>query len=190
MQEEREDGLLARAGLPDAFRYLAQACPRDTWSERQLHASASHWLEIHAWFRARLAELDVLGQGWRAGGVEASAFQRAVMPRLRQFLGHLEGHHQIESQAYFPAMAAQEPAMAKGFELLDRDHHAVHSLLADLAHAANGFNQALAAGRDPAAPGEALAQAMAAVSIPIGRHLSDEEEIVIPLLTLRGDPLL
>ena len=43
-------------------------------------------------------------------------------------------------------------------------------------------------GGDLAPHAEALVAAIEAGAGPIGRHLRDEEEIVVPVLTLRGDP--
>lgn len=184
------DDLLLREGLPEPFRYLAAQCPRQDWSTPgRIHATAKHWLDIHRWFRGALGELTGLGGKWRAGGLDPADYQAAVMPRLRQFLSHLEGHHNIESHSYFPALAALEPPMAAGFELLDRDHEAVHGLLVGMAEAANGLNRALPGGGDVRPQGDALAAAIAATAGPLLRHLSDEEEIVIPVLTLRGDPM-
>lgn len=190
MQPSGDDHLLLRDGLPEEFRYLAADCPRQDWSTPgRIHATAAHWLDIHRWFRGALGNLGEVAAGWRAGRLDGPAFQQAVMPRLRQFLSHLEGHHNIESHSYFPALAALEPPMAAGFELLDRDHEAVHALLVGTAEAANGFNRALQAGGDLRPHGDALAAAIAAVPGPLLRHLSDEEEIVVPVITLRGDPI-
>ena len=49
-----DDDLLARDGLPEAYRYLLADCPRAGWSPAAIHATASHWLEIHRWFRGAL----------------------------------------------------------------------------------------------------------------------------------------
>jgi len=187
---EPADHLFLRACLPDPFRFLERDVPRASWPEAgRIHAMAAHWLEIHDWFRARLSDLDGLSTDWREGRIEEPvAFQAALMPRLQQFLQNLDGHHQRESRMYFPAFVRQEPRIAAGIELLDRDHDAVHGLLEAMVEAANGFNRAVAARADAAAPGEALAGAIQAAVAPLGRHLHDEEDIVVPLLTLRGDP--
>jgi iron-sulfur cluster repair protein YtfE (RIC family) len=89
---------------------------------------------------------------------------------------------------YFPAFARLEPRIAPGIELLDRDHDAVHGLLERMVETANGFNKAVADKADTAKPGELLADAVEAASTPLARHLHDEEDIIVPLLTLHGDP--
>lgn len=184
------DDLLVRPGLPADFQYLEQGCPRAEWGdEGRIHAMAAHWLDVHGWFRGMLEGLTGLTGDWREGRIAAaSQFQAGVMPRLQQFLQNLDGHHQRESRMYFPAFGKLEPRIAPGIALLDRDHDAVHRLLEGMVEAANGFNRAVAAGEDPAASGEALAAAIESAVAPLGRHLHDEEDIIIPLLTLHGDP--
>jgi hypothetical protein len=183
-----DDDLFQRTGLPARFRYLEDQCARAAWPELAIHPTARRWLQVHDWFRGMAQGLVDLGDARREGRIEAVAYRAAAMPRLRQFLGNLEGHHHHESEGYFPALAAAEPAMRQGFELLDRDHEAIHALLAATAEAAVALNQVYAADmlRSKA---DALAGAVEALVIPVRRHLLDEEEIVVPVLTLRGDPV-
>lgn len=184
------DALDERAGLPAPFRYLEQGCPRSAWSEAgRIDAMAAHWLEIHGWFRQMLGGLTGQTGQWRDGQFPAAPqYQAALMPRLQQFLQNLDGHHQRESRIYFPAFIKQEPKIAAGIELLDRDHEAVHRMLERMVETANAFNMAVRDGQDLKAPGEALADAIEGASGPLERHLHDEEDIVVPLLTLHGDP--
>ena len=181
------DELFEREGLPADFRWLEEGCPRPEWSSPgRIDEMAAHWLEIHGWFRHMLAELVRIGGDWRAGRFgDAQAFQREIMPRLQAFLQNLDGHHQRESRMYFPAFIKQEPRIKAGIELLDRDHDAVHRLLEDMVEKANAFNRAVMEYKPPA---EALVASIETAAGPVERHLHDEEDIVIPLLTLHGDP--
>ena len=183
------DDLHLRAGLPAEFRYLEPACARADWPALRLHPTAAHWLEVHDWFRGMLEGLVDLGADWREGRIDASAYRTRAIPRLRHLLSHLDGHHHYESRAYFPAMAALEPGMAKGFDLLDRDHEAIERLMSAMAEAATGLSRAAADAHDPAPHVAALAREIDHGGALIGRHLLDEEEIIVPVLTLRGDPL-
>lgn len=149
---------------------------------------AAHWLEIHGWFRGMLEGLTGLAAQWREGRFTPAQFQSLIMPRLQQFLQNLDGHHQRESRMYFPAFARQEPRIAEGIALLERDHEVVHGLLEGMFETATAFNRAIAEKADPTMPGAALCTAIEEASGPLKRHLHDEEDIVIPLLTLHGDP--
>ncbi|MDB5440976.1 MAG: hypothetical protein JWM33_3403 [Caulobacteraceae bacterium] len=186
---EASDELHLRSGLPAEFRYLEAACPRANWAAMKLHPTADHWLEIHAWFRGMMQDLVELGADWREGRVAAPAYRVAAIPRLRQLLGNLHGHHHHESENYFPALAALEPDMAKGFALLDRDHDAIELLLSEMAQAGTALNQAAAQAGDLRPHAGTLTAAIERGGFLIGRHLTDEEEIIVPVLTLRGDPL-
>ena len=59
------------------------------------------------------------------------------------FLGQLDGHHAIEDEHYFPLFAKAESRLARGFEILDGDHHVIHDALERNADAANAFLRAL-----------------------------------------------
>ena len=184
----RDDDLHRRAGLPAAFRYLEQDCARADWPVLRLHPSALHWLAIHAWFRGALQDLADQGEAWREQRQDAAGYHAEALPRLGRLLGHLQGHHHIESEAYFPALARLEPDMAQGFALLDRDHEAIEGLMAAMAQAAVGLDRAAAGAQDLTPHAAALVAQIERGGGLIGRHLTDEEEIVVPVFTLRGDP--
>jgi hemerythrin HHE cation binding domain-containing protein len=181
------DALDKRDGLPGEFRYLEPGCPRSAWPTIGLHPTAQHWLEVHGWFRGQMTDLVDLGGHWREGRISASDYRLAATPRVRHLLNNLHHHHNLESHHAFPLLSAAEPGMAKGFALLDRDHDAIEHLLSSIAGAANVLIQA---GREPGdlSPHAAsLSDHIDRGTTLIGRHLWDEEEIVVPVLTLRGD---
>lgn len=181
------DALQHRDGLPSEFRYLEQAYPRSGWPTLDMHPSAEHWLQIHDWFRGQVQDLTGLGSQWREGKIGASQYRGAATPRLRQFLNNLHHHHTIESTYAFPALIAAEPAMTGGFALLDRDHDAIEHLMAAMVEAANALIRA-GNGPDDLTPlADALAGAIDGGTMLIGRHLWDEEEIIVPVFSLRGD---
>lgn len=178
------DALTQRTGLPEAFRYLEAACPRAQWPTLPIAPMAQHWLDVHRWFRAQTADLVRLGALWREGQTDAAQYRAASAPRLRQLLTNLHHHHTLETQHAFPQMAAAEPRMAAGFDLLDRDHDLIDARLAELADSANALLRALS---PTPVLAETLADRLEATTTLIGRHLDDEEEIVVPVLTLRGE---
>ena len=184
------DALDRRDGLPAAFRFLETGCPRSAWPTMALHPLAQHWLDIHGWFRGQIAELEAIGGAWREGRIDAAAYRAAAPPRLGQLLNNLHHHHTLETEQAFPMLMGAEPRMADGFALLDRDHDAIEHLLSAMAEAANALVQA---GFDPGASASALPPLAENLSDRIERgaalinnHLRDEEEIVVPVLTLRG----
>lgn len=183
-----EHALHERTRLPEAYAWLEREHPRADWPTLRLHAAARFWLERHAWFRTTQVRMVEQGRRFHEGGSDSLGFARATLPALSGFLQHLDGHHRIESEHYFPAMAVQEPRMQAGFDLLDRDHETIHQILAELAEAAVALQRALAAGSDAPAAAARLAAVIEGAGRPLTRHLDDEEDIVVPMLTRYGDP--
>ena len=184
------DALERRVGLPEAFRYLEAACPRSDWATVELHPMARHWLEVHGWFRGQMGELDDLGRLWREGRIGAADYRNRATPRVNHLLGNLHHHHTLESTQAFPMLAAAEPRMSAGFDLLDRDHEAIEHLLAAMAEAAKHLIRSAGEAGDPLPRlADALAERVERGTALIVRHFGDEEEVVVPVLTLRGDGL-
>ncbi len=177
--------LATRTGLPADLLYLRDAYPRDRWAST-LDETAAFWLQMHASFRGHQAHMDGLVGQWRATG-DATALHRQLIPALQSFLQHLDGHHRVESGHYFPMMRRIEPGIGSGIDLLDRDHDAIHETLEAMFRSGLAFHQAVtASGPDVADRANRLADLIAANARPMLRHLDDEEDIVIPLIQLRG----
>jgi len=178
----------ARAGLPPEMRYLVEAFPRDGWVRADMDQTAAFWLQMHDGFRAHQAHMDGLVGQWRAGG-DLATLHRQLIPALQDFLQHLDGHHRIESGHYFPVLSRMEPRIAHGIALLDRDHDAIHETLEALIRDGRAFHQAASAGAPDARDhAERLGDLIGDGARPLLRHLEDEEDIIIPLIQLRGAP--
>ncbi len=178
--------LAVRSGLPAEFCWLREELPRDRWAD--LHEVAAFWLQMHAGFRNHQAHMEGLVARWRADG-DLTALHRQLTPALQAFLQHLDGHHRVESGHYFPMMRKVEPKVAAGLDLLDRDHDAVHAHLEALFQGGLALHRAVSANAAGAQDeAERLGDALAAAGPPLIRHLDDEEDIVIPLIQLRGLP--
>jgi len=181
--------LLNRDGLPDDLKVLYARYPRADWnSVHTIGELGAFWISRHDMFRdfGRLLRggLDDL----REERVTAERFARWFAPRLNHFLGDLEGHHQVEDYQYFPLFAAAEPRLARGFALLEEDHHLIHELLERNAEAAGTFHRDLLTGSEQM-PYSRDAYAAEADTLLRGlmRHLEDEEDLLIPLLLDQGE---
>lgn len=182
--------LASRTGLPADYLYLREAFPRERWTSGGLHPTARRWLHMHGGFRAHQAEMGAMVDAWRTGGVDVPTLHHALIPALQQFLQHLDGHHRIESGHYFPALQRLEPRIAAGIDLLDRDHDAIHAHIEAMVRTGRALHEAVAGGAtDPGDRVERLAEVLDLAGPQLARHLDDEEDIVIPLIALRGDPL-
>jgi iron-sulfur cluster repair protein YtfE (RIC family) len=179
------DALATRTGLPSGFRYLLDEYPRDRWMSA-LDETAAFWLQMHGSFRGHQAHMDGLVGQWRVTG-DLAGLHRSLIPALQSFLQHLDGHHRIESGQYFPMMRKIEPRVGAGIDLLDRDHDAIHETLEALFQGGLAFHQAVMGSAPDAADKAArLSDLIEQGARPLLRHLEDEEDIVIPLIQLRG----
>lgn len=175
--------LTERAGLPEALRVLVDALPRADWTDHpNLGEMVQFWLQRHLMFRDLLNRLTADAEGM----LDRRIAPEHYTPRLTRlggfFLQNLHGHHQIEDDYYFPKLIGLDRRLERGFEVLDADHHVLHDLLDGFEAAANEALQA-----------EDTREAVAGVHTELGRlqrlldrHLTDEEEIIVPVILTTG----
>lgn len=141
--------LAARQGIPADLAYLRASYPKPEWRQHGNFGELSaFWLHVHDSLRAHGAELGQLTTAFREGRLDPGSFQRAFVPRINQFLQHLNGHHQIEDQAYFPKFRTLDARMVAGFDLLEADHRVIHEALLASAQSGQALLTALAHGGD------------------------------------------
>jgi iron-sulfur cluster repair protein YtfE (RIC family) len=175
--------LIARKGLPDELRILADRYPREAWrGHANFNGLTAFWLDRHAMFRALLERLRAETGGFAEQGLEARTYAMRLHRFAGMLIGDLHGHHSIEDQHYFPLLAAREPRLQRGFELLDADHHQLHEELDRLTGDTNavlGAIQAALAGQEEA---RRLGDTLARFETFLDRHLSDEEDLIVPII--------
>lgn len=177
--------LATRTGLPDDLRVLLDRWPRARW-DGALGETGRFWLARHAMFRETQALLSAETRAVAEGRADPLGFR----PRFRRLAGfllqELKTHHHVEDHHYFPRLVALDPRLARGFDLLDADHQALHATLEATAERANALLQALTGpqAREAAAR---MVEASDALRRLLDRHLADEEEIVAPLLLQHGE---
>lgn len=133
-----------RTGLPDDLLWLLRDHPRASW-DGTLGEVGRFWLSRHALFREAQTMLLVETRDFASGATDPARFG----PRFRRLagflLGELETHHHVEDVHYFPRLAALEPKLQRGFDLLDADHHTLHDRLEAAAGTAEAHLLALRA---------------------------------------------
>ncbi len=178
-----------RTGWPDELRLLVERYPRAVWQGHvNLGELARFWLGIHDGFRRSALALARGAAEFREGRMTPAEYRLWLRPRLQTFLGHLEGHHNIEDYQFFPVFSAAEPRLVRGFEVLETDHENIHAAMSEAFEAATAFLRAEDTDRDAmmrsadrySAAGQKLLK-------KLGRHLEDEEDLIIPLILDRGE---
>ena len=166
---------------------LLKRHPRERWAS---HGSldVAFWLEVHRRFRHECAALDGLADDYRQQRLPARELAIVAAPRLIGLLTDLRGHHQVEDFHYFPVFRELAPQLTSGIDVLEHDHEELDQDALAARNALRELRAALAAGdADTRGTTAALAaqQYVTAVSrlcLRIGRHLNDEEDLVVPLL--------
>jgi hypothetical protein len=182
----------ARTGWPPELRLFLEQYPREIWPEHaNLGAMARFWLDIHNGFRDLGGALAAKTGEFREGLVTPDAFRSWLGPRLQTLLTHLNGHHQIEDYQFFPLFTAAEPRLATGFEVLERDHEAIHETIVAVVESANELLRAPATDVDALrAAGDRYGTTGDALLKKLHRHLDDEEDLIIPLILDRTEGAL
>ena len=179
--------LETRTALPDPLRILLEEFPRAAW---QTHGNfdglVAFWLDRHLGFRQMTAQMRHGTEALLDGRLDPQVFARRLTRQGSRFLDHLHGHHQIEDAHFFPQLALAEPRLAHGFDLLEADHQAIDRHLAGFVTSANTLltgwqNSALLA---PTAG--SFLEAVAGITALLDRHLTDEEELVVPVILRHG----
>jgi hemerythrin-like domain-containing protein len=183
--------LASRDGWPEDMRVLLAKYPREQWqSHANLGSMAQFWLSRHDMFRELAGMIRQIEAEFRDGRLPAQDFPGVFVPRLQFLLSQLGAHHQIEDHHYFPIFRAADERLARGFDVLEGDHHAIHADMAATAEAANALLRALADKSDARKPSDAYAAASGALLKGLIRHLDDEEDLIVPLILDRGEDAL
>ena len=183
--------LARRNGWPDDLRVLIARYPREQWQgHANLGEMARFWLSRHDMFRELAGMIRAIETQFRDGTLAPAEFPRQFVPRLQFLLQQLGVHHQIEDLYYFPIFRAADERLARGFDVLEGDHHAIHADMAATADTANALLRALADKSDALKQSEDYAAASGALLKGLIRHLDDEEDLIVPLILDRGEDAL
>lgn len=185
------NALAARAALPDALRVLAEAWPRDEWeAHRHFDGLVRFWMERHMMFRKIMGMMQEDARAVIDGKMSDREYANRLSRFGGMFVNELHGHHQIEDIHYFPKLQAIEASVAAGFDILDKDHHAIDDELARFVKGANAVLQKL---DDPKTMRDRVGRFetdLTGVAALLDRHLIDEEELVVPVILKHGPAAL
>lgn len=189
MSKDDELHLTSRPGLPESIAYLREKYPSSEWRKHPNYGSLTDfWLHMHAQLRREGADVQRLLLAFQVDEITPDDFQRRFATTLGTHLNHLNGHHQIEDQFYFPRFRALDTRMKIGFDLLERDHAVIHHQLEQSATRANVLLHSLQQDRAAQlAAGEKYAGHALRLLTLLDRHLDDEEDLVVPGMLEHGE---
>lgn len=178
-----------RVALPDALRVLFEEFPREQWdSNIRFHGLASFWIDRHLEFRGLLAAMTTATEDILNGG-RGHRFGKAISGYGSRFINDLHGHHQIEDMHYFPILSRMDKRITKGFDLLDADHKDLDGILNSFADVANTALRGIDTPQ-MIKSADALHAELARLTAIMDRHLTDEEELIVPVILKFGEDAL
>ena len=179
--------LTKRKKLPDAVRVLMAEYPREGWPDDPGFAGlVQFWLDRHLMFRRLMDEMGSATEALLDRKIDNNRYAGVLSRYGGMFVNGLHEHHTIEDRYYFPKLQAKDKRVARGFEILDKDHHALDGLLADFV---GGANSVIHTAADPAKLHEAAGgfqKELRKLEKLLDRHLVDEEELVVPVILKYG----
>lgn len=181
------EALEVRSGLPEPLRILLETYPREAWeADPGFSALIRFWLDRHLMFRRLLDVLQTEAEAALDKNMDAQTYASHLSRYGSMFVGELHGHHSIEDQHYFPQIKGLEKRVEHGFDILDADHHALDAHINGFAASANAVLEAVQTDKALIDPVGQMRDGLGDMARFLDRHLTDEEELVVPILLKHG----
>ena len=184
-----ENHVLTREGISQALRKFLFEIPRERWTQTPgFHGEPQFWLHIHRGLLQASATLPELCKALlnnpdrKPDGEEF----RGILEFSSQLVHHAHQHHHIEDSHFFPLFAQQYPELIHPLSLLDGDHRVLSDVLDDMEKASHLMKVQLSEPLTSVHSLQKLTENMLASASSLDtlfrRHISDEEEICIPIM--------
>ncbi|WP_299329412.1 hemerythrin domain-containing protein [uncultured Psychrobacter sp.] len=162
--------------------FLYNKLPPDQWFSADYAYKTSGWLKVHTNIRKRQRILVQISEAYISGEFDWSEYRSQILKRINMHVLKLHQHHGVEDEGFFPEFVSMYPKLAPAFEILGHDHEYLNELLDKL----QIQNDQLARSEvEDKALAEELHKTLVAVTDLLQQHLTDEEDLVIPILGLR-----
>jgi hypothetical protein len=168
------------------LRVLLATHPRESWKAHpDFHGLVSFWLERHMMFRQLMDHMTRETEAFLDGNREAQGFAEGVARYGGLFVNQLHGHHHIEDHALLPASAGEGCTHRAGVRPAGCGPSCARR---DPEHGSWLRRTARSRGR----PGLTRRRRRRAQGRPdgferlIGRHLEDEEDLIVPVILIHG----
>ena len=172
-----------RKALPDALRVLLEDYPREGWTADPGYSDLIRfWLERHVMFRRLLDVMTSELEDTLNDRLERRVFAAHLSRYGQFFIQELHAHHTIEDQQYFPKLKTMDNRLEWGFDLLDRDHHAIDGHLNGFATDAKELLTMIGSDNDERPLLDAFEARLKKTNRILDRHLIDEEELIVPVI--------
>lgn len=168
--------------LQSDWLFLLEKLPPNQWYSSDYAYKTSGWLNVHTNIRKRQRILRQLSEEYLMGALNWDNYRSQVLQRIGTHVLKLHQHHSVEDHGFFPEFVSSYPQLKTGFEILERDHVRLDALLDEL----QSLNDELAkAQQEDKALADRLHANLIMGSDFLSQHLTDEEDLVVPILALR-----
>ena len=173
-----------RQGLPTEMQILLRDYPRAAWPDHPNFArSIRNWMGAHKMFR----QLGELCRSDTEQYLDKNQDAGVYAGRLGHFgnllVANLHGHHTWEDRSFFPELQNADSRFESGLNTLESDHEVLDDVLQRFTNAANRVIKLVqldeVQARNEAAE---LHGTSAEIERFLARHLTDEEDLVVPIL--------
>ncbi len=162
--------------------FLLNKLPPDQWFSADYAYKTSGWLKVHTNIRKRQRILTQISESYQSGEYDWQEYRTQILKRINMHILKLHQHHGVEDEGFFPEFIRMYPPLQAGFEILGRDHVRLDALLDKL----QVQNDTLARSEvEDKVLAEQLHQTLMDATDLLSQHLTDEEDLVIPILGLR-----
>lgn len=187
-QQDLDDDLFSLAPRhPDSrleaqWLFLYNKLPPDQWFSADYAFKTSGWVKVHTNIRKRQRILIQISEAYISGEFDWAEYRSQILKRINMHILKLHQHHRVEDEGFFPEFISIYPQLAPAFEILGHDHEYLNALLDTL----QIQNDQLARSEvEDSALAEQLHDTLVKVTDLLQQHLTDEEDLVIPILGLR-----
>lgn len=168
--------------LDSDWLFLYEKLPPNQWYSSDYAYKTSGWLNVHTNIRKRQRILRQLSEEYLMGALNWDNYRPQILERIGIHVLKLHQHHSVEDHGFFPEFVSSYPQLKTGFEILERDHVRLNALLDEL----QGLNDELVKAKvEDKALADRLHQNLIAGTDFLSQHLTDEEDLVVPILALR-----
>lgn len=175
-----------RDGLPSALRPTLLEEAQGEWSKHPRFAGkARFFMNIHRQLldgaKGMATTLEKL-LDLPAQDAKTELQKSGLINRGRYLIQFAHGHHEIEDHGYFPQFIRLEPGLKRALDLMDRDHKVLDEAL-------NGSERAMIALVQKGVTTDNLAafyHHARALDKVMHRHITDEEDVIIPIFLRHG----
>ena len=170
---------------------LLRDYPRDAWPDHPNFAvSIQNWMGAHQMFRQLAGIVSGDTQGFLDNNLDLQDYAARLGRFGNLLVQNLHGHHTWEDRHYFPELSRADSRFDRGLEMLESDHVALDGLLDQITGSANRVIKLarLEPGQAVNDAGQLFDHAEKLKGF-LYRHLTDEEDLIVPILLhhkLRG----